>query len=125
MHTIDRGNTTDTSHVDLWHDCASVGVLCPSNQKFEHIHLSKANNLLSQLCRAIMAQLHNASQTQLTDELSYSYLSFVVDQIQKALLGLWEDVGLIVYLSYVGRSGYIPLPRPAREVCRLDSARFG
>ena len=33
-----------------------------------------------------MAQLNNASQTQLTDELRYSYLIFVIDLIQKASL---------------------------------------
>lgn len=44
-----------------------------------------------------MAQLNNASQMQFTDELPYSYLSFVVDQIQKASLIQFGLLGLAAW----------------------------
>ena len=44
-----------------------------------------------------MEQLNNASQTQLTDELRYSYLIFAIDQIQKASLIQFGLLGLTAW----------------------------
>ena len=53
-----------------------------------------------------MAQLNNASQTQLTDELRYSYLIFFIDQIQKASLIQFGLLGLTAWCI----TQYFPSP---------------
>ena len=53
-----------------------------------------------------MAQLNNASQPQLTEELRYSYLIFVIDQIQKASLIQFGLLGLTVWCI----TQYFPSP---------------
>ena len=53
-----------------------------------------------------MAQVNNASQTQLTDELRYSYLIFFIDQIQKASLIQFGLLGLTAWCI----TQYFPSP---------------